>query len=96
MDATVDAIVAASNLPLSLLIVGVGNADFSAMDLLDSDKKRLATKHGRVAVRDIVQFVSMKSVSNVESAFKSLLRELPDQLLSYMKTNRVFPNRPPA
>ncbi len=31
-DHTVDAIVRASALPLSIVIVGVGNADFSEMD----------------------------------------------------------------
>ena len=34
MDATISAIVRASELPLSILIVGVGNADFSAMNTL--------------------------------------------------------------
>lgn len=33
MNATKEAIVQASGLPLSLLIVGVGNADFSAMEV---------------------------------------------------------------
>ena len=36
---TKDAIVRASPYPLSIIIVGVGNADFSAMDDLDSDGK---------------------------------------------------------
>ncbi len=35
--ATQDAIVAASSLPLSVIIVGVGNADFSQMQVLDGD-----------------------------------------------------------
>ena len=35
------AIVAASRLPLSIIIVGVGRADFSAMEELDADKGRL-------------------------------------------------------
>lgn len=34
MDATVSSIVQASTLPLSILIVGVGDADFSAMQTL--------------------------------------------------------------
>ncbi len=35
MDATKDSIVAASLLPLSIIIVGVGNADFTNMNILD-------------------------------------------------------------
>lgn len=34
MDETVAAIVAASELPLSILIVGVGNDDFSSMQVV--------------------------------------------------------------
>jgi len=37
MDDTVQAIVNASYLPISLIIVGVGNADFAQMDFLDCD-----------------------------------------------------------
>jgi hypothetical protein len=37
MDATRTAIVAASTLPLSIIIVGIGNADFSHMEVLDGD-----------------------------------------------------------
>ena len=39
IDATIAAIIKASHYPLSILIVGVGNADFSTMQRLDSDGK---------------------------------------------------------
>lgn len=55
----VQAIVSASELPLSIIIVGVGNADFSAMEELDGDVVRL-TSNGRQAKRDIVQFVPFR------------------------------------
>ena len=38
MPETVDAVVEASYLPISLIIVGVGNATFAQMDFLDSDQ----------------------------------------------------------
>ena len=38
---TIDAIVAASGLPLSIIIIGVGDADFAAMEELDADKEPL-------------------------------------------------------
>src|SRR5437588_251207 len=50
---TKNAIVEASKLPLSIIIVGVGNANFSAMNELDSDDKRLMDSYGRYAERDI-------------------------------------------
>ena len=37
MADTIGSIVRASRLPMSIIIVGVGNADFSAMDKLDCD-----------------------------------------------------------
>ena len=40
MDDTVNAIVDASFLPMSIIIVGVGNADFADMEILDADKQR--------------------------------------------------------
>jgi len=60
MDQTRDAIVEASRLPMSIIIVGVGEADFSAMEFLDSDDKLLKTATGDVAARDIVQFVPFR------------------------------------
>lgn len=37
MDQTKQAVVAASALPMSIIIVGVGGADFAMMEELDSD-----------------------------------------------------------
>lgn len=60
MDLTRTAIVEASRLPMSIIIVGVGGADFSAMEFLDSDDKLLTSPRGDVASRDIVQFVPFR------------------------------------
>ncbi|OMO61283.1 C2 calcium-dependent membrane targeting, partial [Corchorus capsularis] len=47
---TIDALVRASDLPLSILIVGVGNADFKQMEILDADDgRRLTNLTGRTA-----------------------------------------------
>ncbi len=59
LEATKDAIIAASALPLSIIIVGVGDEDFSSMEFLDADKRVLKSSTGVVAARDIVQFVGM-------------------------------------
>lgn len=44
----------ASKLPMSIIIVGIGNEDFDSMDILDSDSHPL-TQDDQVAERDIVQ-----------------------------------------
>ncbi|KAJ0054025.1 hypothetical protein Pint_01288 [Pistacia integerrima] len=65
LQETKDALVKASDLPLSILIVGVGGADFKEMEILDADKgERLESSSGRVASRDIVQFVPLKDLQS--------------------------------
>ena len=59
-ERTVEAVVAASRLPLSIVIVGVGPADFSAMERLDADDHKLVDSRGVAAARDIVQFVPFR------------------------------------
>ena len=67
MADTVSAIVYGSTLPFSIIIVGVGSADFTAMDQLDCDKGMLRDVRGHVAQRDIVQFVPFRNFENVSS-----------------------------
>ena len=61
MDQTLTAVVNASRLPMSIIIIGVGAADFGAMEFLDSDDKLLRSSRGDVAFRDIVQFVPFRA-----------------------------------
>lgn len=103
MHNTKQAIVSASTLPISIIIVGVGNADFGAMDELDSDDVRLAVG-GRYAERDIVQFVPLnKFIGNNGSLLRSqadlakeVLAEIPAQMTGYMKTKQFAPNLNPS
>lgn len=44
MEKTIDQIVRGSDLPLSIVIVGVGEADFSSMNVLDADDKPLYSR----------------------------------------------------
>ena len=65
LDQTRDAIVRASRLPLSIIIVGVGPADFKAMELLDGDDGKLRSTLGEAIARDIVQFVPYRQFKDV-------------------------------
>ena len=47
----------ASILLLSIIIVGVGNADFNAMDELDGDNVLLMAPDGQMTACNIVQLV---------------------------------------
>lgn len=90
---TKDTLVNASDLPLSILIVGVGDADFTTMQVLDADNgKRLQSSRGQTATRDIVQFVPLRDVQRSEvSIIQSLLEELPGQFLSFMRSKNIKP-----
>jgi hypothetical protein len=61
MDKTIDLVIQAAGLPLSIIIVGVGSANFENMSKLDGDGG-LYGSNGAVAQRDIVQFVPFRDV----------------------------------
>uniref|UniRef100_A0A5S6R351 Copine-3 n=1 Tax=Trichuris muris TaxID=70415 RepID=A0A5S6R351_TRIMR len=100
MAKTQEVIVEASALPLSLIIVGVGDGDFTEMRILDGDQVRLSSK-GRTAPRDIVQFVAMRDCVENMTAHSSelaaarlsreVLAEIPFQILSFMKSKGITP-----
>lgn len=69
---------AASLLPLSIIVVGIGNADFSQMHILDGDEG-LKDARGRKAQRDLVQFVPFNSFRNNSMLLaEEVLEELPE------------------
>jgi hypothetical protein len=96
MDETRNAIINASNLPMSIIIVGVGSEDFASMEALDSDKGLLRSGK-RVAARDIVQFVELRNFVglngswNREQLAKCVLAEVPKQLVGWMTMRGVKP-----
>uniref|UniRef100_A0A9J8AFU7 Copine IVa n=2 Tax=Cyprinus carpio TaxID=7962 RepID=A0A9J8AFU7_CYPCA len=65
MADTREAIVHASHLPMSVIIVGVGNADFTDMEMLDGDDGILRSPKGEPVLRDIVQFVPFRNFKHV-------------------------------
>lgn len=92
MDATINSIIGASDQPLSIIIIGIGEADFSGMTALDSDHELLKSG-SNVAKRDIVQFVAYRDVcQSPPSELASLvLAEVPGQLLKYMESRGIKP-----
>ena len=55
LQTSIDEIVAASSQPLSIIIIGVGNGEFTIMDNLDADTKPLFSDKFKIyQTRDIV------------------------------------------
>ncbi|KAL6899120.1 hypothetical protein ACP4OV_005778 [Aristida adscensionis] len=88
---TIDAIINASDFPLSIIVIGVGGADFKEMEFLDPNKgERMESSTGRVASRDMIQFAPMKDVHGSGiSTVQSLLAEIPGQFMTYMRTREI-------
>jgi Copine len=71
--------------PLSVVIVGVGGADFRAMQFLDDFS-------GRSGKRDIVQFVEFNKHRNSSHSLTSAtLDEIPSQLTGYFQSLGIQP-----
>uniref|UniRef100_A0A3B5L5I1 VWFA domain-containing protein n=1 Tax=Xiphophorus couchianus TaxID=32473 RepID=A0A3B5L5I1_9TELE len=102
MAQTKESIVNAASLPMSIIIVGVGPAEFDEMIELDGDEERISSQ-GRCAERDIVQFVPFRDyidrrgnhILSMARLAKEVLAEIPDQFLSYMRTRGIKPGPQP-
>lgn len=98
LNETKAAIVAASHLPLSIIIAGVGQEDFSAMKELDADQVRLE-HNGQAVFRDIVQFVEFRRFLNKDGILnqpelaKAVLEEIPNQVVQWMTAKGIRPLR---
>lgn len=85
-ELTVDRIIAASHMPLSIIIIGIGTRNFRKMKELDSDDTLLTTADGaRHAVRDICQFVDFAEYerSPPERLGAAVLAEMPGNIVEY-------------
>jgi Copine len=96
VDVAISEIVELSHLPVSIIIIGVGAADFTDMHVLDGDGQKLSS-HGKSAVRDIVQFVPFRDFASQSSTAlaKAVLAEVPGQVLEFMAWAKFTPNSPP-
>ncbi|XP_053323189.1 copine-3 [Spea bombifrons] len=98
LDKTRQSIVDAAKLPMSIIIVGVGEADFSAMEFLDGDGGTLRSVTGEAAIRDIVQFVPFRNFVGApkEALAQNVLAEVPQQVVSYFTMYKLKPPNDPA
>ncbi|RZC93698.1 hypothetical protein C5167_016327 [Papaver somniferum] len=83
---SIDAVVGASDCPLSIVIVGLGGADFENMKLLDANNRSgpLRSGTGNKAERGIVQFIPWCQLQGGQiSIVNKLFDEFAQQLSTY-------------
>jgi hypothetical protein len=78
MPETKRLIVQLSAFPCSIIIIGVGGANFSQMHELDGDDGILRDDTGRCVVRDVVQFVEFKKSVIHGNLAEEVLKEIPN------------------
>jgi hypothetical protein len=90
---TIDAVIEASFLPLSIIIIGIGNDHFQEMIELDGDKTPLISSNGTKILRDIVQFVPFNRFrNNPDLLAAQVLEEIPKQIVEYYTLKGIYPN----
>ena len=84
VDLTTACLREVSDKPMSIVIVGIGGADFSAMQFLDDFRKQGSC--------DIVQFVEFNKHSRDAAELSSAtLKEVPNQLVTYFQKRGIDP-----
>lgn len=97
MAETAHQIVRASYLPISLVIIGIGNSEeLGNMVFLDSDGSTLADAQGNKAARDIVQFVKFNDFKSqpIEKLAEEVLKEIPNQMTGFCQMKQIVPQQP--
>ena len=91
MPLTKDIIVEGSEYPLSIIIIGLGEASFAKMIELDGDDIILRNTQGRATKRDIVQFVKFNDFrhGSRQALAEEVLEEVPEQVISYLVQNNI-------
>ena len=91
---TIDVLVEGSFLPLSVIIIGIGDDHFQEMVVLDGDIHPLIDSKGVKRMRDLVQFVPFNKFKNDPTKLaEEVLEEVPRQLIEYYTMNRLYPNK---
>jgi len=99
LQETIDLIcTAAEDAPLSIVIIGVGNRDFSAVEkLLGDETERLRDSRGIPIAREIVNFVSFKQFAgNATEVVAEALKDIPEQFVAHFVNNGTKPLPPVA
>lgn len=89
---TTDEIIKGSYLPLSIIIIGVGNKDYTELKKLSGSNLPKYSKEGHIKKRDIVNFVTLSECNvNDQKMSGILLSQIPKQMNEYYSLNKTSP-----
>lgn len=83
---TKEELIKASESPLSVVIVGISENDFSSMEFLDEHSD---SEGGR----DITKFVTFNDYKSYNLLTEAVLDEIPDQLVDYYYDRGIMPGQ---
>ena len=80
-------------MPLSVIIIGIGNDHFREMIELDGDDNPLISSAGVKRMRDLVQFVPFNKYKyDPNKLAEQVLEEVPRQIIEYYTMNHIDPD----
>ena len=88
---TIDALIENSFLPLSIVVIGIGNSEFEDIKRLFSNKNKISSK-GMEKSRNNIHFISMKDCNFNNDILKNrCLKDIPKQMVQYYSLNKTTP-----
>lgn len=84
------------HLPLSIIMIGVGDENFKSMKQIENVEllRKYAEKDKADDVRSITQFVAFHDFKNdTQKLVSAVLNCLPVQFLEYMRRNKIEPQQ---
>ena len=90
----VDQLVKASKLPVSIIIIGIGDNDFQSWKQIDTSITPLQSQTSNEFMeRDCVQFIKFnKYKDSPGSLIRAIMKEIPNQMTEYFRNADIQPN----
>lgn len=91
---TIDEIIHGTYLPLSIVIVGVGDKEYNELRKISGKNLPKYSSKGGEKIRDILHFISLNECGDNEKKFNTfILKEIPKQMIEYYKINLSPPEK---
>ena len=84
MEQIIDAVIESSKLPMSIIIIGVGDVVINDMKKLNGEYGKLISSKGEELKKDIVQYVHYNDYAdNIQKLTDDVLKNIPSQISEY-------------